>query len=106
MRLPLSWSHTLATATDDTAVVLVALRRLMEANGGLIREQGITLIGVTLANLDNADAVQLELPLERRGLHNLDSVVDRVRDRYGSSAITRGVLLNVDPGLTVPLLPD
>jgi DNA polymerase IV len=99
-------SHTLAAATDDTAVVLVALRGLLQANAALIREQGITLIGVTLGNLDNADAVQLELPFERRSLHNLDSVVDRVRDRYGSSAITRGVLLNVDPGLTVPLLPD
>lgn len=99
-------SHTLATATDDTAVVLVALRRLLQANARLIREQGITLVGVTLANLDNADAVQLELPFERRSLHDLDSVVDRVRDRYGSAAITRGVLLHVDPGLTVPLLPD
>jgi DNA polymerase-4 len=99
-------SHTLASATDDTAVVLTALRRLLRANAGLIREQGITLIGVTLSNLDNADAIQLELPFERRSLHDLDSVVDRVKDRYGSSAITRGVLLNVDPGITVPLLPD
>ena len=99
-------SHTLASATDDTAVVLAALRRLLQANARLIREQGITLIGVTLSNLDNADAVQLELPFERRSLHNLDSVVDRVRNRYGSSAITRGALLGVDPGLTVPLLPD
>ena len=99
-------SHTLAAATDDTAVVLVALRRLLQGNAGLIREQGITLIGVTLSNLDHADAVQLELPLDRRSVHQLDSVVDRVRDRYGSSAITRGVLLGVDQGLTVPLLPD
>lgn len=99
-------SHTLSAATDDTAVVLTALRRLLGANAGLIREQGITLIGVSLSNLDNADAIQLELPFERRSLHDLDSVVDRVKDRYGSSAITRGVLLNVDPGITVPLLPD
>jgi len=99
-------SHTLAAATDDTAVVLVALRRLLQGNARLIREQGITLIGVTLSNLDNADAVQLELPFERRSPHDLDSVVDRVRDRYGRSAITRGVLLGVDQGLTVPLLPD
>jgi DNA polymerase-4 len=99
-------SHTLAAATDDTAVVLSALRRLLRANAALIGEQGITLIGVTLGSLDNADAVQLELPFERRDPHELDSVVDRVRDRYGSSAITRGVLLGADPGLTVPLLPD
>jgi DNA polymerase IV len=99
-------SHTLAAATDDTAVVLIAFRQLLQANAGLIREQGITLIGVTLSNLDNADAVQLELPFERRSAHDLDSVVDRVRDRYGRAALTRGVLLGVDQGLTVPLLPD
>jgi DNA polymerase-4 len=99
-------SHTLASATDDTAVLLSAFRQLLQANTALIREQGITLIGVTLSNLDNADAVQLELPFERRNPHDLDSVMDRVRDRYGRTAITRGVLLGVDEGLTVPLLPD
>ncbi|MBV9823060.1 MAG: DNA polymerase IV [Actinobacteria bacterium] len=99
-------SHTLPSATDDTAVVLAALRQLLRANAGLVREQGITLLGVTLANLDNADAVQLELPFAARSQPDLNSVVDRVRDRYGTAAITRGVLLKVDPGLTVPLLPD
>jgi DNA polymerase IV len=99
-------SHTLAAATDDTAIVLIAFRQLLQANAALIREHGITLIGVTLSNLDNADAVQLELPFERRSPHDLDSVVDRVRDRYGRKALTRGVLLGVDEGLTVPLLPD
>ena len=99
-------SHTLAAPTDDTAVILMALRRLLQANDRLIREQGITLIGVTLSNLDNAAAIQLELPFDRRSSHDLDSVLDRVRDRYGSSAITRGALLGVDPGLTLPLLPD
>ena len=27
-------------------------------------------------------------------------------DRYGSNAVTRGVLVGRRPGLTVPLLPD
>jgi len=29
-----------------------------------------------------------------------------VRDRYGSKAVTRAVLLGRDQGLSVPLLPD
>jgi DNA polymerase-4 len=29
-----------------------------------------------------------------------------VRERFGTDAITRAVLLGRDPGLTVPLLPD
>jgi DNA polymerase-4 len=99
-------SHTLPVATDDTNVVLVALRELLHTCGGLIRERGITLIGVALANLDDGPAVQLELPFDRRDTRSLDDVVDRVRDRYGTSSINRGVLLGVDPGLTAPLLPD
>jgi len=36
----------------------------------------------------------------------LDAVLDAIRDRYGSTAVMRTVLLGQDPGLTVPLLPD
>jgi DNA polymerase-4 len=99
-------SHTLPAPTDDTAAVLCALRQLLESCGALIRERGITLIGITLANLDNADAIQLELPFARRDSHDLDTVLDRVRSRYGTSSITRGVLLGTDQSITVPLLPD
>ena len=99
-------SHTLAAPTADTAAVLGALRRLLVDCEGVIREQGITLIGVTLANLDNADALQLELPFGHYDPTSLDGVLDRVRERYGTSSIVRGVLLGTDQGLTVPLLPD
>jgi DNA polymerase-4 len=99
-------SHTLPAPTADTDAVLGALRLLLRANAGLIRERGITLIGVTLANLDQADAIQLELPFQRRDTAGLDAVLDRVRDRYGSTSIGRGRLIGTDPSLTVPLLPD
>ena len=36
----------------------------------------------------------------------LDATLDSVRDRYGTAAITRAVLLGRDQGLAVPLLPD
>ena len=36
----------------------------------------------------------------------LDAALDEVRRRFGSSAVSRAVLLGRDPGLTVPLLPD
>jgi DNA polymerase-4 len=99
-------SHTLPGPTDDTAAVLTALRRLLADNSELIRERGITLIGITLTNLDDAQAIQLELPFGGLDVRALDGVVDRVRERYGSASLTRGVLLGSDPGLTVPLLPD
>ena len=62
------------------------------------------MVGIALANLADAGAVQLVLPFDRA--RDLDAVVDRVRDRFGSGAITRGVLLGRDPGVWVPLLPD
>ncbi len=36
----------------------------------------------------------------------LDAALDDVRDRFGSAAVTRAVLLGRDQGLTVPMLPD
>jgi DNA polymerase-4 len=99
-------SHTLAGPTADTATVLAALRQLLDSAAGLIAERGITLIGIALANLTDSDAVQLELPFQQRDLGNLDQTLDRVRDRFGSAAITRGVLLGSRPPVEVPLLPD
>ncbi len=68
--------------------------------------QGLTLIGVAVANLDGDDALQLMLPLDRRSDGALDRALDEVRERFGTAAVTRAVLLGRDPGLTVPLLPD
>ncbi|MGI8665704.1 MAG: DNA polymerase IV [Jatrophihabitans sp.] len=101
-----SRSHTLPGATADTATILAALRQLLRSNAGLIRDRGLTLIGIALANLDDAEAVQLELPFQRRDTSELDRAVDRVKDRFGSASITRGVLLGAEVGFTVPLLPD
>ena len=70
----------------------------------IVERKGITLIGISLGNLVDDSAIQLALPLDRR--RAIDATVDRVRDRFGSAAITRASLLGRDPGLTVPLLPD
>ena len=72
----------------------------------LIERQGVTLVGIALTNLEDDTAVQLALPLERRSQARLDATIDTVRDRFGTDAITRGVLLGRDHGETVPLLPD
>jgi DNA polymerase IV len=97
-------SHTLLRPTAQTETVLAAARSLLKVAAPLIAEQGITLVGVTVANLDNDGAMQLPLPFDAAGA--LDVAVDEVRERYGSKSLTRAVLLGRDPGLTVPLLPD
>jgi DNA polymerase-4 len=100
-------SHTLPWPTSDTALLLTGLRRLLADATPLIESQGLTLIGVTLGNLDPVGAVQLELPFGAPGgVGVLDGAVDAVRAKFGSAALTRGVLIGRDPGLTVPLLPD
>jgi DNA polymerase IV len=99
-------SHTLAQATADTEAVLATARGLYTAVRPLIASQGLTLIGVALTNLEDDTAIQLALPFARRAASAVDVAVDAVRKRFGSSAITRAVLLGRDQGLSVPLLPD
>jgi DNA polymerase-4 len=97
-------SHTLDHATADTATILTIARSLLDASLGRIGREGITLVGLSIGNLDNDDVVQLMLPFHHRG--PLDGIVDEVKDKYGSSAITRAVLLGRDEGITMPMLPD
>ena len=99
-------SHTLPEATADTETMLAAARALLAAALPMIRDQGITLIGVSFTNLHDDGAIQLALPFDGFLGSSLDATLDSVRDRFGSSAITRGVLLGRHEGLRVPLLPD
>jgi DNA polymerase-4 len=98
-------SHTMGEATWQTTTILATARGLLAAAMPMIDERGITLIGVSLTNLDDG-AVQLPLPLERRDVSVLDRTVDDVRERFGTDAITRGVHVGRDQGIAVPLLPD
>jgi DNA polymerase IV len=77
---------------------------LLNASMPMIERRGLTLVGITLANLADERAIQLSLPFNRA--RDLDATLDRVRDKFGSEAITRGVLVGRDPGVWVPLLPD
>jgi len=97
-------SYTLREATDETHAILKAATGLLRASRPMFERRGLTLVGIALTNLSDAGAVQLVLPFDRA--RDLDAVMDRVRDRFGSSAITRGVLVGRDPGVWVPLLPD
>ncbi|MVU78571.1 DNA polymerase IV [Nocardia sp. ET3-3] len=100
-------SHTLPEATDRGTVILGAARTLLETAQPLIHERGgLTLIGLSLTNLDNADSMQLSLPLETRAESTLDSTLDALRDRFGAGTVTRAALLRRGEGLSVPILPD
>jgi DNA polymerase-4 len=98
-------SHTLPQATADTVPLLEAGRGLLADALPEIERRGITLIGITFSNLFADDAVQLALPFDG-SLVSVDATLDRVHERFGSSAVTRAVLLGRHQGLQVPLLPD
>jgi DNA polymerase-4 len=97
-------SHTLLEPTERTRTILAAAMELLRASMPMIERRGITLIGIALANLMDRGPIQMILPFDRIG--DLEATLDRVRDRFGTSAITRGVLVGHDTGPWVPLLPD
>jgi DNA polymerase-4 len=98
-------SATLPQATQESRAILGAARGLLAAAMPRIRDEGITLIGLTLTNLESVDAVQLALPVDKARTLAVDTAVDDVRVRFGKGAITRAVLLGRDNGIELPLLP-
>jgi DNA polymerase IV len=97
-------SYTMAEPTADTNAILKTATALLTASRATIERRGLTLVGIALTNLADQGAVQLVLPFDRR--RDLDAALDRVRDRFGSAALTRGVHVGQDTGISVPMLPD
>lgn len=102
-------SRTLAGATDSTAPILAATRSMMYDVWGQAVDRGLTLVGVTLSGLDPRGSEQLLLPLDdvRRDQTRaeLEQVVDDVRQRFGTTALTRARMLDQDVGTQTPVLP-
>jgi DNA polymerase-4 len=99
-------SHTLAYPTSSTQTILTTARALLATARPLIECRGLTLVGIAVANLGDGRAVQLALPFDPHSSDALDAAVDEVRQRFGTAAITRAVLLGRSPGVVMPLLPD
>jgi DNA polymerase IV len=83
-------SRTLAHPTAGTGTILAAARLLLAGVRPSIERRGITLLGITVANL--SDEAQLELPLDPRVDPALDLAIDEIRKRFGTEAIRRGSL--------------
>jgi DNA polymerase IV len=99
-------SHTIHEATALTETLLATGRGLLSEAMPMIHERGITLIGITFSNLSDDRAIQLALPLDGSDADAIDLALDRVKERFGSDAVTRAVLLGRRQGVSVPLLPD
>ena len=97
-------SHTLAEATTRTTTLLRVARGLLAASGAVIARRGLTLIGISLTNLCDQNAIQLALPFDRTA--GLDRTLDELRERFGAGAISRGTLVGQETDVWVPILPD
>ncbi len=98
-------SHTVSEPTASTATFLDVANEMLAARRDEIAERHLTLLGFTISNLSSAAAVQQALPFEHRSDPELDSALDAIRDRYGSSSISRATNLGREE-FTVPVLPD
>jgi DNA polymerase IV len=101
-----SRSRTMTAATAATDPILATARGLLAGAVPLIERQGISLLGLSVTNLDDDDVLQLALPIAEHDHGVLDTALDELRDRFGTTAVTRAVLLGRDPGIAMPLLPD
>ena len=99
-------SHTLTRPTAHTETILATARELLVAAMPTIARDGLTLVGIAVANLDDDRVVQLALPFDSQSDDALDTALDGVRDRFGSTAVTRAVLLGRRALQSVPMLPD
>jgi DNA polymerase-4 len=82
-------SRTLAHPTAGTGTILAAARALLDSSQPMIERRGVTLLGITVANLSHE--AQLELPLDPRIDPALDLAIDEIRKRFGNDAIRRGL---------------
>ena len=98
-------SQTMIEATNRTDAILATARGLLRAALQIERD-GVTLVGLSLTNLEDDDGVQLTLPIEGPRAHALDTTIDDLRDRFGSDAITRAVPLGRKETLQTWLQPD
>ncbi len=99
-------SHTVPWPTAESHTILAAARVLLATARPVIDARGLTLVGLSVANLYDDSIVQLALPFDRRDGGALDVALDGVHERFGSDAVKRAVLLGRDEGLSMPMLPD
>ncbi len=97
-------SVTLPTATSQTPDILNACHSLLQTMETTIRNEGLTLLGLSVTNLADSDEMQLSLPFADGT--NLDAAIDDVRARFGTASIGRATNVNRQLGPTVPILPD
>ncbi|MEM9514178.1 MAG: DNA polymerase IV [Actinomycetota bacterium] len=98
-------SFTLPESTASSAAVRRVGGALLDRAWPSIDERGISLLGVSVSQLSDADAVQMALPFERNAAPALDEALDAVHDRFGGGALRRASSVGRSM-VSMPMLPD
>jgi DNA polymerase-4 len=87
--------HTLELGTDLDGEIWQAARSLFQQafDGVRARNRGVRLIGIAVTNLGVAAETDLFESDDRRRQRELTAAVDKVREKYGFSAVTPGAIL-------------
>ncbi len=101
-------ARSLTHATAATSPILDTALAIARAARPTIEARGLTLIGLSVGNLESVDRAdeQLALPFGRKDPSGLDAAVDALRERFGHTVVTRASLLGHRTGFEVPKLPD
>ncbi|MEO6653755.1 MAG: DNA polymerase IV [Ilumatobacteraceae bacterium] len=100
-------SRTLRHETASTEPIAGVAVSLLRAQRATIERRGLTLVGLSVANLRSVDDTeQLLLPFGRAKGSALDSTLDLLRDRFGASAVSRASLVGRGQSAETPKLPD
>jgi DNA polymerase IV len=101
-------SRSLAHPTSATETIGDVALAILRSAADVIDERGLTLIGLSVGDLVDADrtAEQLLVPFGRKDTSGLDAMVDELRERFGSAAVTRASMIGRRSSFEVPKLPD
>ena len=99
-------SRTLAQPSGSTATFLGVGRELLEEASLIIADRGLTLLGITVAGLSEPGRLQPTLPFDVHESGQVDRAMDQVREKFGHTALIRGVHVGRSGGHDAPLLSD
>lgn len=91
--------------TDSTTVIYRNICSLFDRNWD---KRPIRQLGVSVSDLEESKFQQLSIFKNRNELNNekLDKIIDKIRERYGESAVIRGVFANTELNPLLGGYPD
>lgn len=104
-----SRAHSLRDASTNTTVIAHTAAAIFDHERDRLANQGLTMIGLTLSNLEPATHEQTRLDFEtstKVSRPRLDAALDQLKQRFGTSAVTRASSLGHRPDFELVAGPN